>query len=316
MNGTLLTTNGQLEFVIFMAYKGLAMITTLARAISKGDKPAALEALPAVRNVNTPLVSQNNNKSYCLLLACEKLDVEVVKALVAKGAKLDVVDKNGKNALFYAQNADNLEIAMYLIGLCPELITQADIKKMTPLHAAAEGNKIDFMRAYFNHETFLPLVDIRGENDQTPLHLAVRKGHIEATLLLLENGADADARENTNTSPYHTAFILSAVDEKYVDLCNILGPMTVPSLVTLVAVQVKKLYPGVEGDKELQKHVPEELFDKIKKVVPLYEKHQEEIKTKKENIAQIRKAYFDEYHAPTVTGTGGIEEGMEKMQIH
>jgi hypothetical protein len=49
-------------------------------------------------------------------------------------------------------------------------------------------------------------VDFRAfDHKSTPLHLACRKGHVGVSCLLLDNGADAEARDRLRSTPLHLA---------------------------------------------------------------------------------------------------------------
>ena len=48
-------------------------------------------------------------------------------------------------------------------------------------------------------------LDIRGNDRETPLHSAVQGHHATATALLLERGADVNARDSSSATPLHLA---------------------------------------------------------------------------------------------------------------
>ena len=48
-------------------------------------------------------------------------------------------------------------------------------------------------------------VNARDEDDQTALHEAAHKGHIDVVRFLVENGADVNARNKYDQTPLHRA---------------------------------------------------------------------------------------------------------------
>ena len=94
------------------------------------------------------------------------------------------------------QNAilnDNTELALKIIKRNPQIIYSEDKYGDTPLHDAAE---------YGNTEVATLLLDrgadvnARDNYDNTPLHNAVLYGNTEVATLLLDRGADVAARNN------------------------------------------------------------------------------------------------------------------------
>ena len=86
----------------------------------------------------------------------------------------------------------------------------------TPLHYAASSGMHDIA-------TFLIVehsqdVNTRGFHDrETPLHVAVRRGHLEVARVLLEHGSDREARDDSDHSPLERA-----AHEGHMELVHIL----------------------------------------------------------------------------------------------
>lgn len=60
-------------------------------------------------------------------------------------------------------------------------------------------------------------INARADEDETPLHSAIMGGHIEIVTFLLEQGAEADARNSVNQSP-----LLYAAYQGFVDIMKLL----------------------------------------------------------------------------------------------
>ena len=89
---------------------------------------------------------------------------EVVELLIAKGAKVDTKDKNGRTPLHGAIARDRKEIAELLID------KGAD-------------------------------VNAKSDDDWTPLHYAAANGHKEIAELLITKGADVNAKSDDGSTP-------------------------------------------------------------------------------------------------------------------
>lgn len=306
MNGTLHPINGSLQFVILMAYLGQLMISTLQNALKNAllddDKDAALEAIKKLEkdDVNFIMAFKSPpNKLTPLMLACESgvLGATVVEALLAKGAKVKATDLVGRNALHFAQDFDQLEIAQVLISHDPSLRSQGDNDGNTPLHEAAGENKVDFLKCYLNlwiDGFYRPCdVDVRNGKEETPLHKAAQNGHIEAARILLQQNASVDARDNANESPFGYAKGLAGISEKHRQIASILAPHTIPSLFTLVSMKLIEAYQGRE--QEVKNLIGEIVHSQAQEKGLLYQHHLQDVKEKQEAVKLQRDQFIEKF---------------------
>jgi len=68
--------------------------------------------------------------------------------------------------------------------------------------AAAHYGHIDICRLLIDKGAQL---EAKGSGGRTPLHWAAEQGHIEIVRLLCDRGADVEARSNTERRPLHQA---------------------------------------------------------------------------------------------------------------
>lgn len=213
----------------------------LISALLKKNKAEALRLINLLQEVSNDIYFQNPyRKANLLMIACQLSEDEVVEALLEKNPIMSNTDLQGRNALHYAQQKDKLSTAMLLLKRFPALRIMGDNQGQSPLHLAAQDNKMDFLSCYLNlsvHDVPFPCqVDIQNKAGQTPLHRAVMQGQAEATQLLLEKGANPQAQDNENKSPLDYATLL------YPDLLRFLQPAAVPSLFELSAIELDRLY--------------------------------------------------------------------------
>ena len=73
--------------------------------------------------------------------------------------------------------------------------------RQTPLHLAATGGHIEIVRLLLEKGADINARDIKG----TPLHWAASRGHLEVVRWLVENGADINARDEDGRTALHWA---------------------------------------------------------------------------------------------------------------
>ena len=155
-----------------------------------------------------------------LMLAAKSGNLETVKLLISKGAKIQTCDEYNCSALFYACNGGHFAVAQFLmknnvqttlrdkegksllhvvtdvatadilVSCCGLDVNAHDNKRLTPLHDAAERNEAEITEFLIVRGAD---VNARDEHHRTPLYLAARYGE-RTTKLLVEMGADVNAR--------------------------------------------------------------------------------------------------------------------------
>ena len=73
-------------------------------------------------------------------------------------------------------------------------------RSTTLLHEAARWGSVEAIRVLLEHGAD---VNARKKDDTTPLHQAARWWTVEVIHVLLEHGADVNARMNDDTTPLH-----------------------------------------------------------------------------------------------------------------
>ena len=89
-----------------------------------------------------------------------------------------------------------------------------------PLHAALRNGHIDVALLLLEHCVD---VDVRGIDDRTPLHMAVDRGLFEVTRMLIDRGATINARDSSDRTPLHPLFDMPGTfDDTYLDVVRYL----------------------------------------------------------------------------------------------
>ncbi len=89
----------------------------------------------------------------------------------------------------------NLIIAMGALGFT----NVVNAKDEYPLHMAAANDDIQLIKHILSQKT---LIDARDETGSTALMVATRANNIHAAHMLIEAGADVNAKDNIQDSPY------------------------------------------------------------------------------------------------------------------
>lgn len=158
------------------------------RAAATGDLPTIHALLPQVD------VNRRNADSHgktALMSAAQRGWTHIIPVLIEAGADLNRVDGNKDTALHYAAQFEQGRALRQLVkaGANPNL---QDVWGQTPLFmAATEGDSVSSMRLLLDHGAD---PDILKPTGGTALHQAAHYGHRAKVLLLIEAGADVNAR--------------------------------------------------------------------------------------------------------------------------
>ncbi|XP_041472817.1 palmitoyltransferase ZDHHC17-like [Lytechinus variegatus] len=82
-------------------------------------------------------------------------------------------------------------------------VNQPDHENVTLLHWAAINNRADIVRYLVSKEAIID--KLGGDLNSTPLHWAVRQGHLPMVVLLMQYGADPSLRDGEGCSGIHLA---------------------------------------------------------------------------------------------------------------
>jgi ankyrin repeat protein len=142
-------------------------------------------------------VQDRHGESLLHHLAFSGENFDTLKLLVEKGIDLELKDNAGETALDYAIGKRHEKIINYL----QERGARGDVSKVRDeiaLFKALEAGDIDGVRAYIRNGRD---VNIKNNDKNTPLHIALENNYDAIVKLLLEEGADIHTRDNFDNSP-------------------------------------------------------------------------------------------------------------------
>ncbi|XP_028398575.1 transient receptor potential cation channel subfamily A member 1-like [Dendronephthya gigantea] len=159
------------------------------------------EAVKYLLDAGASVTERNQMMDTCLHVAVGKGDIRTVKVIMEKcsDSLMELRDKNERTALHIAAANGNVEVMNILLSYKPDVVAIDDRGKC-PLHIAAENNNLDCARILI--EADKDCVNYTDFMWRTPLHLAsVYSRDKKLIQLLLENGADVNARDDRRWTP-------------------------------------------------------------------------------------------------------------------
>jgi ankyrin repeat protein len=140
--------------------------------------------------------------------AVRNFNVEAVGWLLCQpGIKINATNDEKRSPLMLLQDCDTISAAQAqeIRWLIVSKSTPEDLQKM--LHVAASKGDADLIKVLLafleNPEKQLQFINRTGKKGWTALHLAAFNGHIEIIRLLLQHGADLNAKDNQKWTPIH-----------------------------------------------------------------------------------------------------------------
>lgn len=145
--------------------------------------------------------------SLTLYEACAVGDLERTRDLARAGGvrAIDSHSQDGFTPLALACFFGNAEVASFLIDQGASLdLAATNSMKVAPIHAATAARATAIVRLLVDHGAN---VNARQHQGWTPLHAAAQNGDGEIVKMLLEKGADRQARADNNQTALDLAMI-------------------------------------------------------------------------------------------------------------
>lgn len=129
-----------------------------------------------------------------LHIAVDSKDLEAIRLVLKSGAALTAKNSEGLTPYHLSENR--------LLGCNFFKKTNRRKETVTALYHACENGDLETVKNSLCHSATLK---DRGENNDTPLHVASRAGQTQAASLLIQLGADVQARNKFKVTPLHAA---------------------------------------------------------------------------------------------------------------
>ncbi len=165
-------------------------ITALRLAAGHGD----IDMVEALLDKGAQLNAKSDKDFAALDTACSEGHLAVVRLLLKKGADMDVIDGYGFTTLMTTCQAGRLEVARLLIK------KKADVNNEGPggwtaLMSAAKSGHLEIVNLLI--EKGAKVNASTHDSGWVALMSAAKNGHLEVVRLLIEKGADVNAQDNS-----------------------------------------------------------------------------------------------------------------------
>ncbi|CAN0432567.1 unnamed protein product, partial [Hapterophycus canaliculatus] len=155
------------------------------------------------------------DKSTALDVAAKRGHVSAIISLVVAGAVVDARDRDGRTALMHAVKANQPGAVHVLAAAGANVEAHLVGQNWTSLHSAAEDTHLGVVRALLEHGASVHAKDADNDND-TPLHVAVRQAGVEGAYEIVETllryDADEEALNDHGLSPVSVVGDIVGVD--------------------------------------------------------------------------------------------------------
>ena len=193
-----------------------------------------------IEKANININIKGNNDQTPLHYACQQGNLSIIKYLISKGANINEKNKNGDYAIDTAVKNKQLPVVKYFTEE-KTIDIKNNLKKMVFLacvyknfsaldyliangangmiqlnngdyviHFASKLNQLSVVRNLIEKQNVD--VDIRGFDDQTPLHYACQEGHIQMVKYLISKDANVNEKDKKEMTPLHCAAFAGILD--------------------------------------------------------------------------------------------------------
>ena len=116
---------------------------------------------------------------------------------------------NYQPVIWTAAESGDIDSVKYTLFKYPQCVNKPDLIKQTPLHWAARSGRYEMCKLLIEKGAD---VNAKSNDGSTPLHWAAIKGQPRICKLLLDNGADVNATETDGETPLHFAAYCSNLE--------------------------------------------------------------------------------------------------------
>jgi serine/threonine protein kinase len=124
----------------------------------------------------------------------------LIRLLLDRGAKVNVADQDGQTPLSLAVARNNVAIAKLLLNAGATVTVPGSQGEMALWQSAIVYGNVEMLELLLEHGANINAKDNSGI---TPLHAAIQTGNLSITKWLLEHGASINAKNNSGTTPLH-----------------------------------------------------------------------------------------------------------------
>ncbi|XP_072178740.1 transient receptor potential cation channel subfamily A member 1-like [Diadema setosum] len=183
--------------------------TPLHIAASHGNSETASHLL---ESEDVDIECEDQSDMAALIAACFYGKIDIAIMLIDKGAKLHVWDENFDTPLHFAVREGNKMLASKIMekgkqeGRLVKLLTEINRNVVAPIHEMVRYGHQDLLQLALEQvQNDEYVINYGGDDENTPLHEACIKGHLQMVKMLCEKDAKINVPNWNKLSPLHFA---------------------------------------------------------------------------------------------------------------
>lgn len=171
------------------------------------------------KNETLDMNYRDKNGNYLLTYAVKFNRADIVKVILDKNSRCDIVDKLDRSILYEAITFNYDEIVSLLLeysikNIGVRITDIRDVDNNIPLHYAIKNDNVDYVRLLIKYDSNPYITDNDGFN---ALHMAVKKGSIDMTKEIIKIMNNVDGKTKRGEAPLHIS-----LNYKYNDISKLL----------------------------------------------------------------------------------------------
>ena len=164
---------------------------------------------------------KDDNHNYLITYAIIRNNIEIIKLLLNFGAKIDILDQEGKTILYIPIKYGYDDILTIILNKNPNLVDLKDSNNNIPLHYAINYKNIFAINTLLNKNSDTNIID---NNGNTSIHLSVYTKNYDITEIIIKDGVNINAQTTIGESALHIACNLKLENIAKLLLINNIDP--------------------------------------------------------------------------------------------
>jgi ankyrin repeat protein len=176
-------------------------------AIKKGN----LSQIESIVTENHDSLNERNEDDFTPLhLACLEGQLEIAGYLINQGADVNARTNLNITSLHLSALEGRVEIVKLLLDKKVKADIQAEVPEIgggnwMPIHMSANTGEADVVKILLSYKP--DLIDAPDKNGWTPLKIACMGGHLDVAKVLIQCGANVNARASNMSTPFYEAAV-------------------------------------------------------------------------------------------------------------
>lgn len=175
------------------------VMKAIIHAINDDNVPGLQHLLGSLTNYDVNQPNKHGTPPFLIAAGCG--NIQMLQLFLKRGAHIDVQDKAGSNAVYWASRHGHVETLKFLhVNKCP--VDARDKSGETALHVASRYGHVDVVQ-YLCSIGSNP--DFQDKEEETALHCAAWHGYYPVTKVLCKAGCNVNIKNKEGETPLLTA---------------------------------------------------------------------------------------------------------------